>query len=159
MDLESMRAKGDIGRCEGLVMNDNLQKQMVFESKRKSMGIAYLLWFFFGFFGVHRFYAGKTKSAIVQLVLTLTGVGLVVNIPWLLADLFMIPGMIHERNLDTMRMLAFADSPGAPGAPEAPPAEQPRIQSEADRKRQAMLEDLKSMGYRKERPDTSHLYR
>jgi hypothetical protein len=45
---------------------------------------AVLLCLFFGFFGAHRFYVGKTRSAIVQL-LTLGGLGV-----WALADLILI---------------------------------------------------------------------
>ena len=137
-------------------MTNDLQRQMAFEGKRKSMGIAYLLWFFLGFFGVHRFYAGKTKTGIAQLLLTLTGVGILVNLFWLLADIILIPGMIRERNLETMLMLNHGSAPDQ--QPQAL-AGQPRILTKEEKKRQAMLEDLKTMGYRKERRDTSHLYR
>jgi TM2 domain-containing membrane protein YozV len=34
----------------------------------KSKGIAYLLWFFFGFLGIHRFYLGKTGSGLLYLL-------------------------------------------------------------------------------------------
>jgi len=37
----------------------------------KSALVGYLLWFFLGGFGAHRFYFGKTKSAIGMLCLTL----------------------------------------------------------------------------------------
>ena len=45
---------------------------------------AFLLCFFLGIFGAHRFYAGKTGTAILQLV-TLGGLGI-----WALVDLIMI---------------------------------------------------------------------
>ena len=45
---------------------------------------ALLLCFFFGVFGAHRFYVGKTMSGIVQL-LTLGGLGI-----WMLVDLILI---------------------------------------------------------------------
>ena len=45
---------------------------------------ALLLCFFFGVFGAHRFYVGKTTSGIVQL-LTLGGLGI-----WMLVDLILI---------------------------------------------------------------------
>lgn len=38
----------------------------VYEAGRKSMGVAYLLWFFLGTFGVHRFYLRRRTSAWVQ---------------------------------------------------------------------------------------------
>jgi TM2 domain-containing membrane protein YozV len=60
----------------------------------KSSGIAYLLWCacFFGFCGIHRFYAGKYISGIIWL---LTGGLLFIG---QLVDLILIPGMIEEAN-------------------------------------------------------------
>lgn len=45
---------------------------------------AFLLCFFFGVFGVHRFYVGKVGTGILQ-ILTLGGLGI-----WALIDLIMI---------------------------------------------------------------------
>ncbi|MEJ2693788.1 MAG: TM2 domain-containing protein [Candidatus Thiodiazotropha sp.] len=45
---------------------------------------AFLLCFFFGVFGVHRFYVGKVGTGILQIV-TLGGLGI-----WTLIDLIMI---------------------------------------------------------------------
>jgi TM2 domain-containing membrane protein YozV len=57
-----------------------------------STGIAYLLWFFLGVFGVHRFYLGKTGSGLLWLLTGgLCGIGQVV-------DLFLIPSMVDEAN-------------------------------------------------------------
>jgi len=50
----------------------------------KRMLPAFILCWFFGVFGVHRFYAGKTGSGVVQL-LTLGGFGI-----WALIDLINI---------------------------------------------------------------------
>jgi TM2 domain-containing membrane protein YozV len=81
---------------------------MLFEANKKSTGVAYLLWFFLGGLGGHRFYAGKTGSAIAillltigGLVLTFVGVGVVMLIAagiWVLVDAFLIPGWIRNRN-------------------------------------------------------------
>lgn len=51
---------------------------------------AFLLCFFFGVFGVHRFYAGKVGSGIAMLVLTITVVGLIVTGVWALVDLIVL---------------------------------------------------------------------
>jgi TM2 domain-containing membrane protein YozV len=61
----------------------------------KSAGVAYLLWclVFFGFAGIHRFFAGKWISGLIWLF---TGglflIGQVI-------DFFLIPGMVREANL------------------------------------------------------------
>jgi TM2 domain-containing membrane protein YozV len=62
----------------------------------KSSGIAYLLWLlcFFGFFGIHRFYAGRIFTGLIWLfTFGLLGIGQLI-------DLFLIPGMIRTANLE-----------------------------------------------------------
>jgi len=81
---------------------------MMFEANKRSIVVAYLLWLFLGGAGGHRFYAGKTGSAIAQLLLlifgillTMVGIGflllLVLGI-WVLVDAFLIPGWIRNQN-------------------------------------------------------------
>lgn len=84
------------------------QRTMLYLASRKSMGVAYLLWFFLGMFGAHRFYAGRTGSAVILLMLSLIGfvlsfvligfVVLIVPALWVLIDAFLIPGMISSSN-------------------------------------------------------------
>ncbi len=53
-----------------------------------NMIIAYVLWWFLGFLGVHRFYLGRTKSGLIMLALTAAGAVLaavMVGIPLLMA--------------------------------------------------------------------------
>lgn len=51
---------------------------------------AFLLCFFVGVFGVHRFYAGKVGSGIAMLVLTITLVGIIVSGVWAFVDLIVL---------------------------------------------------------------------
>ncbi len=61
-----------------------------------SMVVAYLFWFFLGFFSAHRFYLGQTGSAITQLILNFLIIGLI----WTFIDVFLIPGIVRKRQAD-----------------------------------------------------------
>lgn len=49
--------------------------------------VAALLAFLLGPLAIHRFYLGRTASAIVMLVLSFTLVGLLVSVPWAFIDM------------------------------------------------------------------------
>jgi TM2 domain-containing membrane protein YozV len=42
-------------------------EMMQYDAQKKSAGLGYVLWFFLGWLGIHRFYCGKTKSGLLQL--------------------------------------------------------------------------------------------
>ena len=73
--------------------------------QRKSIGIAYLWYFFFGAIGAHKFYMGRPIAAIIYILLSLTGwftVGFIIGfLPLsllavlLFADLFLIPSQLR----------------------------------------------------------------
>ncbi|MHC4992404.1 MAG: TM2 domain-containing protein [Planctomycetota bacterium] len=75
-------------------------------SSSKSATVAFLLWFFLGGFGAHRFYVGKTGSglgmlglAIGSMVLSVVVIGLLgypVLFVWWLIDAFKINRWIEE---------------------------------------------------------------
>ena len=48
--------------------------------------VAALLAFFIGTLGIHRFYLGRTGSAVVMLILSVTIVGLLITWPWSFID-------------------------------------------------------------------------
>ena len=58
-------------------MGLSTQEQILIEQRvmneAKSAGAAYLLWFFLGTLGAHRFYLGKTGSGVAQLLLFVLG--------------------------------------------------------------------------------------
>lgn len=92
------------------IHNSNVQHNptpVYYGRSEKSVVVAYLLWLFLGGLGGHRFYVGRPGSAIVLIILNVLGwATLVVGIGlaffaiagiWLFIDLFLIPGMVHER--------------------------------------------------------------
>jgi TM2 domain-containing membrane protein YozV len=89
-------------------MDDSVRQQLLFEANRKSTGAAYLLWFFLGGFGAHRFYLGRTGTAVAQLLLLFFGwiplfTGWIALGIWWLIDAFLIPDMIKLDNLQTIQ--------------------------------------------------------
>jgi TM2 domain-containing membrane protein YozV len=74
--------------------------------KEKETWVTYLLWFFLGFAGIHKFYLGKTGWGILYL---LTG-GLFM-VGWLL-DLFLIPWQVRRTNEELRQWVRVAPQPG-----------------------------------------------
>lgn len=80
----------------------------MFVRSQKEVGITYILWLLLGTLGVHRFYLGFNSSAAVMLVLTVLGwitavllvgfVLLAVVWVWVIADAFLIPGLVRTAN-------------------------------------------------------------
>jgi TM2 domain-containing membrane protein YozV len=80
-----------------------VKKEAIMEEKRvvnrsfsiipsgKNMIIAYLLWWFLGWLGVHRFYLGKPITALMQIFLFFLGVATVII---LIGYLFLFIGFV-----------------------------------------------------------------
>lgn len=74
----------------------------------KSMVLTYVLWFFLGSLGIHKFYLGHNTAGITYLVLSVIGwatswllVGfavLAVVAVLLFVDIFLIPGHVRQAN-------------------------------------------------------------
>ena len=81
---------------------------MLSGSRRKSVGLAYLLLAFFGLFGLHRLYLGRGLSGAGMAAITLLSIpliwsglgllGFVTTGTWALADALLIPSMARETN-------------------------------------------------------------
>lgn len=82
-------------------MGISLQEQMLIEQRvtneAKSVGAAYLLWFFLWFVSAHRFYLGRPGTAILQILSYLV-----------LIDLFLIPGMVQQHKNEVRKRLTLA---------------------------------------------------
>jgi TM2 domain-containing membrane protein YozV len=84
------------------------ERMMRYDANKKSALLAYVLWFFLGWFGLHRMYLGRWGSGLGMLVLNglswlthfiLIGfVGFFVLGVWWLIDAPLIPGMTSDHN-------------------------------------------------------------
>jgi TM2 domain-containing membrane protein YozV len=79
-------------------LSNDARMLMLYEANKKTALVAYLLWFFLGWFGGHNFYLERTGVAVTQLILSLTVVGLTITIIWVLVDAFLIPGWVRRQN-------------------------------------------------------------
>jgi serine/threonine protein kinase len=95
---------------------------------------AFILAFFFGVFGAHRFYVGKIGTAIAQLF-TLGGLGIWATIDWIL----LVCGVFTDGKGRRMSRWLHS-SPPFPGAPIPPPPSNPNapISPEADARPQGV---------------------
>ncbi len=81
---------------------------MRYDADRKSALLGYVLWFFLGWFGLHRMYFGRIGSGLAMLALQglswlthfiLIGyVGFAILALWWLIDALLIPGMARTYN-------------------------------------------------------------
>jgi TM2 domain-containing membrane protein YozV len=79
-------------------LSNDTRALMLFEANKKTALVAYLLWFFVGLFGGHNFYLKRTGVAVAQLILTITVIGILITMFWVLVDAFLIPGWVRNQN-------------------------------------------------------------
>jgi TM2 domain-containing membrane protein YozV len=87
----------DITRLSrGLAPTQQQFVRATYSARAKNPTTAFLLCFFLGIFGAHRFYLGQTGQGVVRVIL----VPLIVpGLIWEILDLFRIDGEVYERNL------------------------------------------------------------
>lgn len=125
--MEAIRCKHCQASLEGSkaipvaapIRSDGPGSMMAYDAAKKSVGVAYLLWLFFGVVGAHRFYAGKGSgqimlgAGVVGLLLAAAsqkagGLILIAVAAWVVFDVFQIPGMVRDRNLELAKELGGA---------------------------------------------------
>ncbi|SIT87003.1 TM2 domain-containing protein [Pontibaca methylaminivorans] len=108
-------------------MSLTTEQQMLVEQRvtndAKSPVVAYLLLIFLGGFGAHRFYLGKTGTAITMLILfvlgwltlvIVIGIGLLIAVGiWWIVDIFLLPGLL-QADKDAIRQRHSTDMLHAP---------------------------------------------
>lgn len=84
--MENIYAKQDLTSQELQLLASEM------DNKRKSTATTWILWFFLGNIGAHRYYLGKIGTG-VAMTLTLGCLGI-----WTFIDIFLINGMINKKN-------------------------------------------------------------
>jgi TM2 domain-containing membrane protein YozV len=98
--IGAVRREGGMGR--------DVDRMLWYDANKKSAPVAFLLWWFVGLFGAHRFYLANSGSATIMLALTLVSIPLMcvyvgffilfaVSVWWLI-DAFLIPDMVCNYN-------------------------------------------------------------
>lgn len=80
----------DLSTQERILVNSEVEKN------KKNSTTAWILWWFLGTIGGHRYYMGKTGSAIAMTILTITFFGLIISAPWALIDAFSISKWLRQ---------------------------------------------------------------
>ncbi|RMW42831.1 TM2 domain-containing protein [Lactiplantibacillus pentosus] len=90
--INNANLRGQLTNEEVLVLNSEI------ELRKKPALITYLLCLFIGTLGAHRYYVGKTGSAIAMTLITVLtlGFGAIVTGIWALVDLFLINGWLQD---------------------------------------------------------------
>jgi TM2 domain-containing membrane protein YozV len=97
--------------------SSDAKAMMRFEAEKKSPGIALVLCWVLGMFGAHRFYAGKTGSAVAMLLITILSIpltavfglgllGLFATAIWEFVDLFSVTTWVKTSNVALMEKIA-----------------------------------------------------
>ena len=89
-------------RIPRLSLHDLTERELLIlrqevDSRKKSVAATWLLWFFLGELGAHRFYLGRIGTGIAML-LTLGGLFI-----WYFVDIFLISGMLKTNQLKVQK--------------------------------------------------------
>jgi TM2 domain-containing membrane protein YozV len=76
----------------------NLKTLIQFESEKKSIVAAFILGIQLGILGGHDYYLGDIGRGIFKLILTITMIGIIISIIWVIIDLISMPSRVREKN-------------------------------------------------------------
>lgn len=100
-------------------MSLTTEKQFLIEQRvsneKKSEVLAYIFLCLFGLLGAHRLYLGKIGTGLLMPLITLLtfGFGLIITLPWVIIDLFLVPSMVRE-HADKLRTRYQMEALGNP---------------------------------------------
>lgn len=86
--MQNMYAKQDLTSQELQLLASEM------DNRKKSTATTWILWFFLGNIGAHRYYLGKIGTG-VAMTLTFGCLGI-----WTIIDIFLINGMINKKNIE-----------------------------------------------------------
>lgn len=113
-DERFIALKSGLSERELLILDSELHRQ------RKSTLIAYLLWFFLGGLGAHKFYLGRMAAGVVYVIIFLSmwaiPLAVFVLAIWWLVDLVTIPWQVraYEERLEMDIIASLNAGRGAP---------------------------------------------
>lgn len=95
---------------------ETARRMMRYDANKRRLGAAYLLLALAGLLGGHRFYLGRTGTAVIMLLITLLSLpwalliwgwlGLFVTLAWVAIDALRLPGMVQRANNRLIASLA-----------------------------------------------------
>lgn len=109
----------NIGQKSQMDARELLLLDQEMKNRGKNAIIAYVLWYFLGMFGGHRFYMKRIGTAVAQLILTLTVVGMIVTSIWWIVDAFILYSMVKKHNMEVENQVVneiFMHRPPAPNS-------------------------------------------
>lgn len=102
-------------------MNADTMNHMLYDANKKSLLIAYLLWWLTGGFGGHRFYTGRIGSAWAMLIIMACSIPLAfvlvgiftggAVVIWWVVDAFLLPEMVRRKNMELISSLGRGSMP------------------------------------------------
>lgn len=96
-------------------MDHDTRAALTYDANKKSLLVAYLLWWFLGWAGGHRFYLGSIAGGVMMLILFVVSLlltlvligylGLMAWWVWWVVDAFLLPGMASQSNMRLINSL------------------------------------------------------